>query len=136
MPEAVPMHRRSPIAIAMLLAAGVAVPAPASAETPVHVLRGSDPGITAAFPNDRFTVTDPRQVTGRRVHLTVPRCTAATSSTCDTVRLLDRLDGFDIQPRVSIPFSGPIDIGTVGPQTVWVEGPGLRAGLIEVVLDP
>src|SRR5204862_5645338 len=83
-----------------------------------------------------FTVADRRQVSGRRVDLPVPRCTTRTSSTCDAVHLLNRLDGFDIRPRVYVPFSGAIDVRTVGPKTVYVHGAGVHAGLIEVVFDP
>src|SRR5438552_4049682 len=120
------MHRSIPLTLtltlAVLLVAGLFVSSPASAAAPVRVLHGSTPSITAVFPNDRFTVADPRQVTGRRVHLPVPPCTVRTFSTCDSLGLLNQLDGFDIQPLVYVPFSGPIDIRTVGPRTVWVQG--------------
>src|SRR5437588_3385075 len=131
-----PVHRPASVALAVTLAAGLVAPAEASATPAVRVLRGSNPAVTAVFPDDRFTVPDARQVTGRRVHLPMPSCTARTSSTCDSVRLLNQLDGFDIQPRVYVPFSGPIAIGSVSPRTVWVQGPGVHAGLIEVVFDP
>jgi hypothetical protein len=130
------MHRRITLAFVLVLAGGFAIAEPASSSPRVRVLAGSRPGITAVFPSDRFTVPDPRQRTGLRVLLPVPRCTARTSSTCDTLRLLNRLDGFDIRPRVFIPFSGPIDVHSVGPRSVWVHGAGGRAGLIEVVWDP
>lgn len=58
----------------------------------------------------------------------MPACTAATRSTCDALRLLNTLDGFDLQPRVFIPFTGDIDARTVTPQTVWIEGGGRWSG--------
>ena len=93
----------------------------------------------AGFPEDRIgivTVPDARQISGRRVHLPVPRCTARTSSVCDGLVLLNQLDGFDIRPRVYVPFSGPIDVQSVTPKTLFVDGPGDRTGLIQVVWDP
>lgn len=132
------MHGTARLALAAaLIAIGLVSPrVGASAARPVHVLRGSNPGITAVFPSNRFTVADKRQVTGRRVHMPVPSCTKKNSSICDSLKLLNELDGFDLQPRVYVPFSGAIDIKTVTPKTVWVEGPGANAGLIEIVLDP
>lgn len=131
------MHRASRLALAVaLLALGLVRPGiGASAAPAVHVLRGANPGITAVFPSDRFTVADKRQVTGRRVHMPVPNCTIKNSSVCDSLKLLNELDGFDLQPRVYVPFSGAIDVKTVTPKTVWVEGPGDNARLIQIVLD-
>ena len=108
---------------------------PAQATETVAVRTGSTPE-TATVPDDRFTVADPAQATGRRVALPVPSCTPATRSTCDALRLLNTLDGFDLQPRVFIPFTGDIDARTVTPQTVWIEGGGRRVGLQQLTFDP
>jgi hypothetical protein len=130
-------HRRVALAtgVALLVAAFVA-PAIGAPRAAVRVMRGDQPGVTAVFPDDRFTVADPQQVSGRRVDLPVPQCTEADYSICDGLRLLNQLDGFDLQPRVYVPFSGAIDVASVDPHTLWVEGPGIHAGLIEVVFDP
>jgi hypothetical protein len=130
------VHRPSSLILVAVLMAAIVTPALASGQPPIRVLHGSRPMATAVFPNDRFTVRDSRQVSGRRVHLPIAPCTNRDHSTCDALRLLDQLDGFDIQPRVYVPFSGPIDVRTVTPGTVWVQGPGVHAGLIEVVFDP
>ena len=108
---------------------------PAAAAPTVSVRAGATPE-TAVFPNDRFTVADARQGTGRRIAFPVPDCTAATRSTCDAVRLLNTLDGFDLQPRVFVPFTGDIDASTVLPTTAWIEGPGGRVGLQQITFDP
>ena len=103
----------------------------------VHVLHGQRPQVNAVFPDDRFTITDRQQVTGRRIQMPLPRhCTAANSSVCSSGRLLNTLDGFDLQPRVYVPFSGPINVKTVKPKTVYVDGPGGRAGIFQIVFDP
>jgi hypothetical protein len=59
------------------------------------------------FPSDRLTVPDPRQATGRRVALALPDC-GVDAAGCDEVRLLNELDGWSVNPRVSIRFSGPV----------------------------
>jgi hypothetical protein len=103
----------------------------------VRVLHGGQPQVNAVFPNDRFTVRDTRQVTGRRVNMPLPpRCTSADASICASTRLINRLDGFDIQPRVYIPFSAAINVTTVTPKTVYVTGADGRAGIYEIDLDP
>ena len=71
------------------------------------------------FPTDRFTVPDPSQNTGLRVSLRKPDC-AVRVSDCEDIDLLNQLDGFNVFPRVSIPFSGPIDVTTVSSATVFV----------------
>src|SRR5256714_8612826 len=92
---------------------------PASAAAGVAVKRGSHYG-ARIFPSDVFTVRDNRQLTGRRVHFRRgidypsfkgkirPACTQADYSICDGFAELNRLDGFDLQPRVVVPFTGPI----------------------------
>jgi hypothetical protein len=109
--------------------------APAAAADLVSVRQGATPE-TTVFPNDRFTVADARQLTGLRVNLPVPTCTEATSSICDALEILNTSDGFDLQPRFFIPFTGDIDVATVTPESVYVEGPAGRVGLQELTFDP
>jgi hypothetical protein len=45
-------------------------------------------------------------------------------SDCADIDVLNTLDGFNLQPRISIPFSGPIDVSTVSSQTVFLVGLG------------
>jgi hypothetical protein len=131
------MRRRVPIVLAAVFVAGVLVtPGFAAPSAGVHVLDGSNPQVNAVFPNDRFTVADSRQVTGRRVALPVPACNQANYSICDGIRLLNQLDGFDIHPRIYIPFSGAIDIKTVTGHTVYLDGGPFKVSLVQLVLDP
>lgn len=123
------------LAVAVPFAAGPAGAASSAASSAVAVRTGSTPA-TAVLPNDRFTVADSRQLTGRRIALPVPRCTAATVSVCDAARLLNQLDGFDLRPRVAIPFTGPIQLDSFNAGTVYVDGPGGRTRLVQVVQDP
>jgi len=118
------------------LVAALLVPAPvvrAAAATSVRM--GSSPQ-TTIFPNDRFTVTDGRQLTNRRVNLPLPRCDASNYSLCDGYAMLNQLDGFDLQPRVTIPFSGPIRVNSITDDSVYVTGRDGRTGLTQLVWDP
>jgi Bacterial virulence factor lipase N-terminal len=71
------------------------------------------------FPSDRFTVPDSSQNTGLRVALPKPDC-AARPSDCADIDVLNTLDGFNLQPRLSIPFDGPIDVTSVTSESVFL----------------
>jgi len=74
---------------------------------------------TAPFPSDRFTVPDHSQNTGLRVNLPRPDC-AANPSDCADLDVINTLDGFNLQPRISIPFSGEIDVTSVNSENVYL----------------
>ena len=94
---------------------------------------------TSPFPSDRFTVADSAQNTGRRVHLPTPADCVANASDCTDVTFLNRLDGFHLTPRLSIPFNGEIEVATVTSRSVFlvslVENPVHRVGINQVVWD-
>src|SRR5262249_31627001 len=54
-----------------------------------------------------------------RVPLPLPDCTTHPSD-CADIHVLNTLDGFNLQPRLSIPFDGPIDVHTVTSNTVFL----------------
>ncbi|MEX2198220.1 MAG: hypothetical protein WD886_05380 [Burkholderiales bacterium] len=91
---------------------------------------------TAPFPSDRFTVPDSSQNTGLRVNLPKPDC-ATNPSDCADLDVINMLDGFNVQPRLSIPFGGPIDVGTVSSSTVFLVPleAGASIGINQVVWD-
>lgn len=91
----------------------------------VHPLFNPQSTTESPFPSDRFTVRDLRQNTMLRVNLPLPNC-ATNPSDCADVALLDELDGFNTQPRISIPFDGAIDPYTVTSDTVYL----LRIGKV------
>jgi hypothetical protein len=112
---------------ATLLAAALVLPGSALAA-------GTSAG--QPFPSNLYTVPDASQLTGLRVNLPQPDC-ATHPSDCADVAVLDSLDGFNIQPRISIPFSGPIDISTVSSSTVFLVGPGDHVvGINQAVWEP
>src|SRR5262249_20079167 len=71
------------------------------------------------FPSDHFTTADATQNTGRRVNLPKPDC-GTRPSDCDDLDVINALDGFNVQPRLSIPFDGAIDVASVSSQTVFI----------------
>src|SRR5437879_11787247 len=94
------------------------------------------------FPSDRFTVDDHDQKTGLRVSLPKPACAGGVSD-CADIDVINTLDGFNLQPRLSIPFSGPIDVSTVSHRTVFLvrlgQGHGHHGdpvGINQIVWDP
>jgi hypothetical protein len=88
------------------------------------------------FPSNLYTAPDATQVTGLHVSLPTPDC-ATHPSDCLEVASLDQLDGFNIQPRLTIPFSAPIDVSTVSSSTVVLVGPGgHKVGINQVVWEP
>ena len=90
-------------------------------------------------PTDATTVSDPDQITGRRVNLALPDCSTRTSD-CDEIRLINRLDGFDVDPRITIRFNSSIDLAKVNRDTVYLHQTGDtsaagRIGLRRLVLS-
>lgn len=132
------MRRRLPVAFlaTALLTGGIVAAVPAAAATgSVSLQSGSTPD-TRPFPDDVFTVADSSQVTGRRVNLPTATCAATGQSLCDDLVLINQLDGFDIRPRVTLPFTGIVDLTTVTPSTVHIDGPGgFTTGLVQITRD-
>jgi len=104
------------------------------------------PGLASAgtaagtpFPSNLLTTPDATQLTGLRVALPTPDC-ATRPSDCADIAVLNRLDGFNVQPRVSIPFDGPIDPSTVSSDTVRLYDLGCLAcapiGIDQSVWEP
>jgi len=101
---------------------------------PSLALAGVKPG--QPFPTNLDTRIDLTQLTGLRVALPKPDCTTHPSD-CADIDVLNTLDGFNVDARVSIPFSGPIDLTTVTPDTVFLVDPkGQRTPLDRLVWTP
>src|SRR6476660_5775979 len=109
----------------LLVAIVLLTPALALAET--HPLFNLQSTTQSPFPSDRFTAFDSQQLTGLRVNMPLPNC-ATNPSDCADLTLVNQLDGFNPQPRLSVPFDGAIDVSTANSNTVFlvtVPGPGL-----------
>ena len=103
----------------------------------------SDPA-GSPFPTNRFTAVDWTQNTHRRVNLPKPNC-AARPSDCADIEVINTLDGFSTQPRITVPFTGDIDVATVNSNTVFLlglgdtqtsAGAGQKVGINQIVWDP
>jgi virulence factor lipase-like protein len=131
----------------LLVAALLLMPALASAAT--HPLFNLGSPTQSPFPSGRFTVFDFQQRTGLRVNMPLPNC-ASRPSDCADLTLINQLDGFNLQPRLSIPFDGAIDVSTVNSHTIFLirlPGRGLHEvefehfhpqviGINQIVWDP
>src|SRR5256885_8043660 len=106
------------IIVRAVVIAAVVLAFPATAFAKTHALQ--------PFPSNLNTVPDASQVTGLRVDLPKPNCKKFPSD-CADVAVLDTLDGFNIQPRIAIPFSGAIDPRTGSNSPVFLVGPDPHA---------
>lgn len=93
----------------------------------VHALFNLDHPDTGPFPSDVFTVADARHNTGRRVNAPYPDCSVRMSD-CEDLDVINTLDGFNLQTRISIPFDGAIDPNTVTSQSVFLISLGSTLG--------
>ena len=111
----------------------------------VHPLFDLSTPAGSPSPSDHFTVADPDQNTGRRVALPMPADCVANQSDCEDLGVINTLDGFNMQPRLSIPFDGSIDINSVTNRTVFLislgdaldphDSDGQVVGINQVVWD-
>ncbi len=127
------------IAVALVL---TSLPLTASAAGVRVLFDLRDPNRTL-FPSDQFTVLDFRQNTFQRVHLPKPDCRVEPVA-CEDIDVLNTLDGFNLQPRLTIPFSGAIDVASVSSETIFLVSlgsilgggsAGRKVGINQIVWD-
>lgn len=96
------------------------------------------------FPSNRLTVLDFSNATFRRVNLPKPDC-AVRVNDCADIDVINTLDGFSTQPRITVPFTGDIDVASVNSDTVYLynlgdtltlRGFGQKVGINQVLWDP
>jgi hypothetical protein len=108
-----------------------------------------DPTLLSAgpFPSDTLSVNDDHQKTGLRISLPALGSTCsqtATVSVCSNTDLLNQLDGFSINPRLMVCFSGAIDPNTLQRGITLVGGNtpffgafiGPLIGINQIIFDP
>jgi hypothetical protein len=116
-----------------------------SSNRAVRALFNLDHPDMGPFPSDIFTVADPTHNTGRRVNLPYPDCSIRVSD-CEDLHVINTLDGFGLQTRMSIPFDGPIDVNTATTDTLFLinlgstlprgdDPRGTVAGINQIVWD-
>lgn len=132
-------------ALLLITLCAVLLVAPSRAAGGVHALLGFQTPADGPFPSDLFTVADSSQNTGLRVDLPKPDCLSRPSD-CEDLDVLNNLDGFNLLPRLSIPFEAPIDLTTVTSQTIFLislgstlpdgNAGGKIVGINRIVWDP
>ena len=127
-----------------LAAAAFALVAPLALAGGVSVRFDAGDPAGSPFPSNRYTVFDGSQNTLRRVALPQPDCVQRPND-CADVAVLNTLDGFSTQPRITVPFTGDIDPASVSSDTVYLvslgdtlsgRGYGTRVGINQIVWDP
>jgi hypothetical protein len=127
----------------LLAAAALSLLAPLAVADGVSV-RNDGTLAGSPFPSNRYTVFDGTQNTLRRVQLPKPDC-AVRVSDCQDIDVINTLDGFSTQPRITVPFTGDIDPATVNSDTIFLvnlgdtltlRGFGERVGINQILWDP
>ena len=92
------------------------------------------------FPNNSLTISDPLQQT--RIRISIPSsndyCDPSLSpSVCSNTSLLNQLDGFSVNPRIMVCFSGPVNTATLASGIVLlpVNG-GAGVSINQIIFDP
>jgi len=125
-------------------AAALCLIAPAAWAAGVSVRFSASEPAGAPFPSNRFSVFDFSNNTMRRVKLPKPDCTVQVTD-CQDIDVINTLDGFSTQPRITVPFTGDIDPATVTSETLYLvnlgdtlsgAGRGQRVGINQVLWDP
>ncbi|MBV9269114.1 MAG: hypothetical protein JO061_23290 [Acidobacteriaceae bacterium] len=98
------------------------------------------------FPTNALTVTDKTQQTGIRIALpnSANSCDTGYGAVCSNQAVLNQIDGFSVNPRLMVCFSGPIDPNSLaaGLSIVPMSGPGGHPvmshaiGLQQLVVGP
>ncbi len=93
------------------------------------------------FPSNVLTAPDSTTATGLRVNLALQDegfCDPGShSAVCSNTQLLNRLDGFSVNPRVMVCFSAPVNLATLsaGLKIVPVSTPGAAVPLNQITYD-
>jgi len=132
-PGGAPSRRTAPLAL--LAVAALALPALAAVPASATPTAAAATRAVSVFPTDALTVADTTQLTGRRIDLPLPDCDERRTD-CHTVRLLEQLDGFDLDPRLALRFDQAVDPYAVAANTrVRRAAGGFTTGVDRVVYD-
>ena len=107
--------------VSLLVAFGVLWPAVTHAKKKgVEALFSTARSFTVPFntvyPSNLFTTADATQLTGLRLDFATTNC----GSSCESLRTINELDGFNLQPQITVRFSGPIDVTTVSSRNFFL----------------
>src|ERR1700692_4543432 len=103
------------------------------------IFQPSSPSV-GPFPTNALSIQTPTQKTGLQVNLPLPQsCTSApTAAECINTLLLNQLDGFSVNPRITVCFSGPVDVTTLrqGIRIIAADHDAPSVGFNQVIYDP
>lgn len=92
------------------------------------------------FPSDAVAKAAPLQETGVQVNLPAPAGCAQTptAASCVNTALLNQLDGFSVNPRITLCFSGPVNVASLaaGIRFLAVGHPEAPVGIDQMIFDP
>jgi hypothetical protein len=90
------------------------IPLPLWCGSTTVLFQPSSPSV-GPYPTNALTLKSDIQKTGLQVNLPLPAgCTVlSTSADCINKQLLNQLDGFSVNPRIMVCFSGPVDVTTL-----------------------
>lgn len=106
------------------------------------VLFGPTSTTTGPFPSNALTVADNTQQTGLTIQLPAtnfcnPALAQSVCGDAPTLGLLNRLDGFSLNPRVMVCFSGPVQANTLRSGIKFIPvGGGAAIPVNQVIYDP
>jgi hypothetical protein len=115
------------------------IPLPLWCVNTTVLFQPSSPSV-GPYPTNALTVQTENQKTGLRINLPLPAgCTvSSTSADCINKQLLNQLDGFSVNPRIMVCFSGPVDVTTLrnGVSITAVDSDRPSIGINQVIFDP
>jgi len=92
------------------------------------------------FPSNALTAPAASQKTGLQVNLPLPAAcvSSPTRTECTDTLLLNQLDGFSVNPRIMVCFSGPVQVGTINGaiHLAPLDTPTPAVAINEVLFDP
>src|SRR5258708_2487937 len=99
----------------------------------------ASPGV-GPFPSNALTIPAITQKTGLRVNLPIPAgCTALSADNgCQNVNLINQLDGFSVNPLITVCFSGPVDVNTLAAGITFANADRVASaiGIQQLLYDP
>jgi hypothetical protein len=107
--------------------------------TTIVLFQPSSPSV-GPYPTNALTIHTAIQKTGLQVNLPFPAgCTVlSVSAQCINIQLLNQLDGFSVNPRITVCFSGPVDVTTLrqGIRIIAADHDAPSIGINQVIYDP
>ncbi len=117
----------------------VFIPLPLWCGSTTVLFQPSSPAV-GPYPTNALTIKSDIQKTGLQVNLPLPAACTVVSASADCInkQLLNQLDGFSVNPRIMVCFSGPVDVTTLpkGISITAVDRDEPSIAINQVLFDP